>query len=47
MPQPADVAAKGTIFNKPLADGSGANQVYVSPNHRLTARRGSSPTRWN
>ena len=43
MPQPADVAAKGTIFNKPLADGSGANQVYVSPNHRLSARRGSSP----
>ena len=43
MPQPADVAAKGTIFNKPLADGSGANQVYVSPNHRLSARRGNSP----
>ena len=42
MPQPADVAAKGTIFSKPLADGSGANQVYVSPNHSLTARRGTS-----
>ena len=43
MPQPADVAAKGTVFNKPLEDGSGGNQVYVSPNHRLSARRGTSP----
>ena len=42
MPQPADVTAKGSIFSKPLADGSGANQVYVSPNHSLTARRGTS-----
>lgn len=43
MPQPADVTAKGSIFNKPLADGSGGNQVYVSPTHRLSARRGKSP----
>ena len=42
MPQPADVTAKGSIFSKPLADGSGANQVYVSPNHSLTARKGTS-----
>jgi len=42
MPQPADVTAKGSIFSKPLADGSGGNQVYVSPNHSLTARRGTS-----
>lgn len=42
MPQPADVTAKGSVFSKPLADGSGGNQVYVSPNHSLTARRGTS-----
>ena len=42
MPQPADVTAKGSVFSKPFSDGSGGNQVYVSPNHSLTARRGTS-----
>lgn len=43
MPQPAEVTAKASVFKGQLEDGSGGNQVYVSPNHRLSARMGSSP----
>ena len=43
MPQPAEVTSKASVFKGQLEDGSGGNQVYVSPNHRLSARMGSSP----